>query len=130
MNDMEVKQATATALADENDFLRERLALLENNEQSLLNDIRELREELSWKGLTAVPDAPAANKLLKQELIKDSYYAWAWQCNLAMSHYDTGCTHKVANLAAANFMHVAWDIDITKNANWTDFTIRWAEEGQ
>lgn len=50
----------------------------------------------------------------------DPSYAWGWQCNLAMAIYDQGLSHIEANIAAANFMKNAFDIDVTQYQEYKD----------
>lgn len=48
---------------------------------------------------------------LKEVISKEPDYAWAWHCNIAMSIFDEGVSHKISNLAAARFMKLCFDID-------------------
>jgi len=42
---------------------------------------------------------------------KDPDYAWAWHCNIAMSAFDAGCPHGVANEGAARFLQLLAGVD-------------------
>jgi hypothetical protein len=57
---------------------------------------------------------------LKKAFENEPDYAWGWQCNLAMSAYDEGLSKPKANLAAARFMKLAFNIDMTKHEHFAD----------
>lgn len=59
-------------------------------------------------------------KILTEAMKLDPSYAWGWQCNLAMAIYDQGLSHIEANIAAANFMKNAFDIDVTQYKEYKD----------
>lgn len=44
----------------------------------------------------------------------DNGYAWSWHCNIAMASVDAGMSHKEANKAAARFMQLAFQTDVTQ----------------
>lgn len=52
-----------------------------------------------------------AVKRLCKALRDDLDYAWSWHCNVAMTAYDAGCPHDVANEGAARFMQLLADVD-------------------
>lgn len=59
-------------------------------------------------------ECKTAFELLKNAIQKDEDYAWTWHCNIAMPFIDQGGTHEQANKAAADFMKIAFDVDVTK----------------
>ena len=70
-----------------------------------------------------------AMEVLKENFEKDFDYAWAWQCNIAMSIYDEGgISVAEANRCAARFMKSAFDVDITKHEFFKDTQIGYFEE--
>jgi hypothetical protein len=72
-------------------------------------------------GRRRMPDKMAnALNILKQAILDDPEYAWAWHCNLAMSAYDEGLPRPAANRAAARFMKILFDIDMTKHEFFKD----------
>ncbi len=64
--------------------------------------------------------AKQAMDTLREAFKEDPEYAWAWHCNLAMSAYDEGLPHPAANRAAARFMSIAFNIDMTKHEFFED----------
>ena len=54
-------------------------------------------------------------KVIKQAFEEDFGYAWAWHCNLAMASYDEGLDLAAANRAAARFIRILLDYDITES---------------
>jgi len=60
---------------------------------------------------------------LRQNMVSDPEYAWAWHCNLAMSAYDEGLPKPAANRAAARFMRSAFNIDMTQHEFFEDTQI-------
>jgi hypothetical protein len=53
------------------------------------------------------------------DAMKDPDYAWSWHCNLAMPILDaTGCSHELANQAAAYLMQHLWGCDITTHPHY------------
>ena len=52
-------------------------------------------------------------KGLKTEIVNDSDYAWTWQSNLAMCVFEEGVSKPAANRAAAKFMNLLFDVDMT-----------------
>lgn len=62
----------------------------------------------------------SAFDILKQAMHAYHAYAWTWHCNIAMSAYDAGCGHWIANQAAARFMHMAFEIDVTPFPEYQD----------
>ncbi len=61
-----------------------------------------------------------AMDILKELINKDPGYAWSWHCNIAMASFDEGLSRSKANLAAARFMKLAFDIDMTKHEHFAD----------
>lgn len=57
---------------------------------------------------------------LKESMKNDEMYAWSWHCNIAMAAYDEGMEHKAANKAAARFMKLAFDFDVTTMKEYKD----------
>ena len=55
---------------------------------------------------------------LKSAIRNDPDYAWGWQSNIAMSFVDQGGSREAANRAAANFLHMFADVDMTKHPHW------------
>lgn len=62
-----------------------------------------------------------AYELFAVTLRNDREYAWVWHCNIAMSAVDEGVEHETANRAAARFMKLAFDIDVTEFPEWQAF---------
>ena len=68
--------------------------------------------------------------VLKSAMATDPDYAWSWQCNIAMAMFDelgplvtpSGLSHEVCNRAAARFMKLCFDVDVTKFSQW-DFPL-------
>ncbi len=56
-------------------------------------------------------DTTQAMQHLKTAMQGDLEYAWAWHCNIAMAAFDEGLDPTRANLAAARFMRLAFDVD-------------------
>jgi len=52
---------------------------------------------------------------LKQAMLEDSEYAWSWHCNIAMMVQDAGASHEVANIGAARFMKLCFDVDTLRD---------------
>lgn len=52
--------------------------------------------------------------VIRKAIHIDEDYAWSWHCNLAMTSYDEGLSHKSANKAAARFMQICFDYDVTE----------------
>jgi hypothetical protein len=61
---------------------------------------------------------------LREAFHNDPEYAWSWHCNLAMSAYDEGLCKPAANRAAARFMRLAFDIDMTKHEFFSNTQIK------
>ena len=61
-----------------------------------------------------------AMDFLKGQMKLDPEYAWGWLCNIAMPAYDEGLAKPKANLAAARFMKLAFDVDMTKHEHFSD----------
>ena len=56
-----------------------------------------------------------AVKRLTKALRDDLDYAWGWHCNIAMTAFDAGCPHDVANEGAARFMQLLAGVDTRKH---------------
>jgi hypothetical protein len=54
-------------------------------------------------------------------------YAWTWHCCIAVSMQDEGVSHQTSNKAAARFMKLAFDVDVTKFSEWKAFESKWSE---
>jgi len=60
-----------------------------------------------------------ALKILSDIMKRDPDYAWAWHCNLAISLYDEAERDlPMCNRAAARFMRLAFNIDMTDHPNF------------
>lgn len=53
--------------------------------------------------------------VLAEALKEDNNFAHGWHCNIAMSCYDAGATHKVANEGASRFMKLCFDVDTSND---------------
>ncbi len=53
-------------------------------------------------------------KCIRHAIKDDADLAWAWHCNIVMPFIDKGMDPRLANEAAANFMHIIFDIDTSK----------------
>lgn len=73
------------------------------------------RERLAARNITTA-DAMAA---LKDAIKKDPEYAWSWHCAIWSGAHDEGLETGAANRAAARVMHMAFDCDTSKNANFS-----------
>ena len=71
-----------------------------------------IRAEMAKTGETVEPiTTDMAVKRLCQALRDDMDYAWSWHCNIAMTAYEAGCPHDVANEGAARFMQLLAGVD-------------------
>lgn len=62
---------------------------------------------------------PTVFSQLRDLLVNDPEYAWAWHCNLAMAIDDElHVGHVNRNLATARIMSNFFGVDITKNKCW------------
>lgn len=59
-----------------------------------------------------------AMEALKAAMKADPEYAWSWHCAIWSGAHDEGLETGAANRAAARVMHMAFDCDTTKNANF------------
>lgn len=59
-----------------------------------------------------------AMEALKAAIKADPEYAWSWHCAIWSGAHDEGLETGAANRAAARVMHMAFDCDTTKNANF------------
>lgn len=57
----------------------------------------------------------AAVKRLCDALREDLDYAWSWHCNIAMTAFDAGGSHDVANEGAARFLQLLAGVDTRKH---------------
>lgn len=57
------------------------------------------------------------------EAMNDDDYLWSWQCNLAMAYYDQGGSRLASNIAAANFLKLLFDADVTKLEYYRDLIV-------
>lgn len=55
---------------------------------------------------------------IKQAMAEDPHFAWGWHCNVSMAMQDEGVDPTQANLGAARFMKLAFDIDTTECDEW------------
>jgi hypothetical protein len=101
-------------------FLQELLALCGPEDH-------ELRERVLKSAAPAHPaeGVPAqalqpqqAMEALKAAMKADPEYAWSWHCAIWSGAHDEGLETGAANRAAARVMHMAFDCDTTKNANF------------
>lgn len=72
-------------------------------------------------------EVEAAMRVITSAINDDPGYAWAWQCNIAMSAVDEGVDHETANRAGARFMRLCWGVDVTAFPEWQEFERGWAE---
>ena len=56
--------------------------------------------------------AKEALAALSKAMQEDPEYAWSWHCNIAMMAQDAGALHRTANERAADFMKLAFSVDI------------------
>lgn len=73
------------------------------------------RERLAARNMTTA-DAMA---VLKAAIKADPEYAWSWHCAIWSGAHDEGLETGAANRAAARVMHMAFDCDTSKNANFS-----------
>lgn len=66
-------------------------------------------------------DTKEAFEALKKAIQEDHSYAWSWHCNVAMPFQDEGGNHEQANRAAARFMQMLFDLDVTTFKEWKAF---------
>ena len=81
---------------------------LEETRDKLQNEISNYR----------IPERVNAFNVLQKALQQDKSYAWGWHSNIAVSFQDEGGEFVQSNLAAARFMKLAFDIDVTKFDEW------------
>jgi len=55
---------------------------------------------------------------LTQIMKSDQDYSWAWLCNISVSAQDEGLNRPAANRAAARFMKLLFDIDMTEHEHF------------
>jgi hypothetical protein len=60
-----------------------------------------------------------------QAAMQDRQYAWAWHCNIAMSFYDVGGDHLLANKAAVRFMQIAFKADTSIFEEYQDILAKY-----
>ena len=107
----------------DDDALRFIQRVLESNApEADIRDARNMVVGIRTRVLKARADRPApepttdvAVKRLSKALRDDLDYAWSWHCNVAMTAYDAGCPHDVANEGAARFMQVLAGVDTRKH---------------
>ncbi len=63
--------------------------------------------------------------VLKQAMHEDQAYAWSWHCNLAMSAFDAGTPHDIANQGAVRFMQLAFGVDTSAFKEYKDLETQW-----
>lgn len=63
--------------------------------------------------------------VLKQAMHEDPAYAWSWHCNLAMSAFDAGTPHDIANQGAVRFMQLAFGVDTSAFKEYKDLETQW-----
>lgn len=76
---------------------------------------RKVKEATGAREIWEAEKLRSAMHTLKQAIIEDPGYAWGWHSNIAMAAFDEGLSHEKANKAAARFMKLAFDVDMTKN---------------
>ena len=66
-----------------------------------------------------------AFEIIQAALQNDPDYAWSWQSVIAMCCYDEVVkfygnkkAHEIGNKAAANFMSMCYDVDMTKHPHY------------
>jgi hypothetical protein len=73
-------------------------------------------------------------QIIREKMKEDAGYAWAWQCNLAMSFFDAipettawdrMVCHRFANEGAARFMSLSFDVDVTKFFEYIHLVKQW-----
>ena len=65
------------------------------------------------------PRTEDALNTLVAALRNDPDYAWNWHCNVAMTAFDAGCPHDIANEGAARFMQLLAGVDTRKHPNFS-----------
>jgi hypothetical protein len=75
----------------------------------------ELRAALATPATAPEPTTDEAVSRLSKALRDDLDYAWGWHCNVAMTAFDAGCPHDVANEGAARFMQLLAGVDTRKH---------------
>ena len=81
----------------------------------------DIKEEPA-KPVTALSLAMA---VLKEAMTNGPDYAWSWQCNLAMSVFDSGVDHQTSNEAAARFIRLLCDVDMTRHPYYLGLEKQW-----
>lgn len=79
------------------------------------------RRDLFAKAGKVDPREELKFQSFKEQIQQDIGFAWSWHCNIAMAAQDVGVTHEVANRAAARFMSVCFDVDVTQFGAWKNF---------
>lgn len=67
----------------------------------------------------------SAFEQLKSQLQTDSDLAFGWHCTVACCFRDSGASHEKANKAAAEFMKIAFDIDMRDTKRWKQWEEMW-----
>jgi hypothetical protein len=75
----------------------------------------------AWQEASEAIPVQTALGILKAEIQSDNSLAWAWHCNVAMPLMDESGSHEMANRAAARFMQIVFDIDVTNFDEWLSF---------
>ena len=66
----------------------------------------------------AIPSIREGMAVISQHMTIDPGYAWSWHCNLAMMIRDCGVNAKDANMATAQFMKQAFEVDTTNHPTY------------
>ena len=62
---------------------------------------------------------------LREAIQEDEDYAWTWHCNVAMAVFDQDVDLETSNKAAARFMQLAFDVDVTETVMWNHLKEIW-----
>ena len=68
---------------------------------------------------------------LRERILEEQDYCWAWHCNIAMPIYDAdvGVSHLDANKIAARIMQSLFTIDMDQNSFYQDLLKRYELSG-
>lgn len=76
------------------------------------------------------PTAADGMATLRAALAADPGYAWSWHCAVWAAAHDEGLETGAANRAAARLMRAAFDVDTTKNQNFSSAHLMTKKEQQ
>lgn len=84
-------------------------------------------DEVDMDNVENPEDVGEAIEVIERKMREDSDLAWSWHSNIAVCFMDEGGSHEQANKAAARFMKLAFDVDVTKIEHWAGFEKQWKE---